>query len=44
MDNSRKLNAIVRIKYQNNASKLAAWTVAAHLDKAPQLKAPQPTG
>ena len=40
MDNSRKLNAIVRIKYTNNPQKLAAWTVASHLDKAPQAKEP----
>lgn len=42
MDNSRKLNAIVRIKYTNNPQKLAGWTVASHLDRAPQSKQIQP--
>lgn len=36
MNNSRKLDAIVRIKYQNNPQKLAAWTVASHLEGAPK--------
>ena len=40
MLNSRKLDAIVRIKYQNNAQKLAAWTVAAHLERSPKKKTP----
>jgi len=40
MANSRKLDAIVRIKYASNAQKLAAWTVAAHLDRAPKPKTP----
>ena len=38
MNNSRKLDAIVRIKYTNNPQKLAAWTVASHLDRAPKPK------
>lgn len=43
MANSRKLNAIVRIKYQNNPQKLAAWTVASHLDRAPKKPKPPTT-
>ena len=39
MANSRKLNAIVRIKYADNPQKLASWTVASHLEKAPKKKA-----
>lgn len=42
MTNARKLNAIVRIKYQNNPQKLAAWTVASHLDRAPKKKKDNP--
>ncbi|HEY0427550.1 MAG TPA: hypothetical protein VGC76_07065 [Pyrinomonadaceae bacterium] len=36
MDNSRKMDAIIRIKYFNNPHKLAAWTVASHLERSPQ--------
>lgn len=43
MANSRKMDAIVRIKYAENPQKLAAWTVAAHLERAPKPKAPTPT-
>jgi hypothetical protein len=32
---SRRLNAIVRNKYADNAQKLAAWTIASHLEAAP---------
>jgi len=38
MANSRKLDAIVRIKYANNPQKLAAWTVASHLERPPKKK------
>lgn len=38
MEVSRKLDAIVRIKYQTSPQKLAAWTVASHLDRAPRRK------
>lgn len=38
MDNSRKLDAIIRIKYQYNPQKLAGWTVASHLEHAPKRK------
>lgn len=43
MKNSAKLNAIVRIKYENDSKKLAAWTVASHLEKAPATKKTTPT-
>lgn len=36
MANSRKLDAIIRIKYDGNPTKLAAWVVARHLEKAQQ--------
>ncbi|CAN5472993.1 hypothetical protein BH10ACI1_BH10ACI1_05170 [soil metagenome] len=35
MDLSRRRDKVVRMKYRNNAAKLAAWTVASHLDRAP---------
>jgi len=38
--NGKKLDSIVRIKYANNPQKLAAWTVASHLEKAPQHPTP----
>lgn len=42
---TRKLEAIVKIKYRDNAGKLAAWTVASHLERAPKPPKvePQPT-
>lgn len=40
MDVSRKLNSIVRIKYADNPQKLAAWTVASHLERAPKSQTP----
>ncbi len=33
---SKRLDAAVRLKYRDNSAKLAAWTVASHLDRAPQ--------
>jgi hypothetical protein len=44
MSISRRLDAIVRIKYQNSAAKLAAWTTASHLERAPERteEAPPP--
>lgn len=36
MNISRRLDAIIRIKYADNAGKLAAWTSASHLERAPQ--------
>jgi hypothetical protein len=49
MLNSRKRDAIVRLKYRNDPQKLAAWTVASHLERAPKRQAepkpanPEPT-
>lgn len=40
-DNSRRLDAIVRIKYNADPQKLAAWTVASHLERAPKSAAPK---
>lgn len=42
MNISRRLDAIVRIKYENNAAKLAAWTVASHLERTPKKKKDEP--
>jgi hypothetical protein len=42
MSLSRKRSAIVKLKYRNNPGKLAAWTVASHLDRAPKSKTPTP--
>lgn len=36
MQNSRKMDAFVRLKFKGNVQKLAAWKTAHHLDKAPQ--------
>lgn len=36
MSNSRRRDKRVRMKYRDNAAKLAAWTVASHLDRAPK--------
>lgn len=41
MENSRRADAIVRIKYAANPQKLAAWTVASHLERAPKRE-PEP--
>lgn len=35
---SRKLDSIVRNKYANNPQKLAAWTIASHLERPPKKK------
>lgn len=42
MSLSRKRDAIVRLKYRNNPQKLAAWTVASHLERAPK-RSTEPT-
>jgi len=42
MENSRRMDAIVRIKYADNPQKLAAWTVASHLERAPKKTPPTP--
>lgn len=36
MNNSRRADSIVRIKYAHNPQKLAAWAVASHLERAPK--------
>ncbi len=38
MKNGKKLDSVVRIRYNNNPAKLAAWTVASHLEKPPAKK------
>lgn len=44
MSLSGKLGSIVKIKYRDNAGKLAAWTTASHLERAPEKKGePKPT-
>ena len=40
---SAKRSALVKLKYRNNPGKLAAWTVASHLDRAPQRLKETPT-
>lgn len=40
MEIGRKLNSIVRIKYADKPAKLAAWTVASHLERAPKADKP----
>lgn len=44
---SRKRSAIVKLKYRDDAGKLAAWTLASHLERAPKKKdepEPAPVG
>lgn len=38
MKNSRRADAIVRIKFGDEPQKLGAWTVASHLERAPKGK------
>lgn len=38
----RRLDVIVPNVYRNNAAKLAEWTSAAHIERAPKHPAPQP--
>jgi hypothetical protein len=42
MSISRRLDSIVRIKYEDNAAKLSAWTTASHLKKAPEKTQDEP--
>ncbi len=42
MNWSRLRGKIVRLKYRNNAAKLAGWLVASHLDRAPRKTPPTP--
>ncbi len=39
---SRKRSAIVKLQYRDSPGKLAAWTVASHLERPPQKPQPQP--
>jgi hypothetical protein len=41
MQLSRQRSAMVKLKYKDNPGKLAAWTVASHLESAPK-SAPKP--
>lgn len=43
MEYSRSRDKSVRLKYRDNAAKLAAWTVASHLERAPKKKDDSPT-
>lgn len=43
MEQSKKQDAVVRIKYRNAPGKLAAWTVASHLERAPKGTGGTPT-
>lgn len=36
MKNSRKMDSIVRIKYENIPQKIAEWEIASHLEKTPE--------
>lgn len=38
MELSKRRDKRVRMKYRNNPAKLAAWTIASHLDRAPKRK------
>lgn len=40
---AKKLNVMVRNKYEDNPQKLAAWKTASHLEKAPKSNQPEPT-
>ncbi|HEX8733939.1 MAG TPA: hypothetical protein VF721_01360 [Pyrinomonadaceae bacterium] len=42
MDISRRLDSIVRIKYENNAARLSAWKTASRLERAPKKKTDEP--
>ena len=42
MEYSRTRGKAVKLKYRNNAAKLASWTVAAHLERAPKRQPNQP--
>jgi hypothetical protein len=38
----RILDGVVRLKYKNNPGRLAAWTSASHIEKAPESKEDEP--
>ena len=39
----RILEGVVKNKYADNSQKLAAWTVASHLERAPKAKTTEPS-
>lgn len=43
MENSRRLDRVVRNVYKNNPRKLAAWIIASHLEAAPKREPKPPT-
>ena len=43
MENSRRLDRVVKNKYADNPRKLAAWTIASHLEKPPKREPKPPT-
>ncbi|HMG73187.1 MAG TPA: hypothetical protein VK582_06755 [Pyrinomonadaceae bacterium] len=40
----RKLTGLMKVKYANNAGKLAEWTAATHIERAPRRAKPKPPG
>ena len=40
----RKLTGLMKVKYANNAGKLAEWTAATHIERAPKRAKPKPPG
>jgi hypothetical protein len=38
----RKLTGLMKVKYANNAGKLAEWTAATHIERAPRRAKPKP--
>ena len=43
MNYSRSRDKFIRLKYRNNPAKLAAWTVASHLDRTPKSSSKETT-
>ena len=43
MELSRQRSALVKLKYADNAGKMAAWAISSHLEKAPKKPQPPPT-
>jgi len=43
MNAVRRLIPIVKIKYRNDAARLAAWLFATHIERSPQKPLPHPT-
>jgi hypothetical protein len=40
----RDLTSLMKVKYANNAGKLAEWTAATHIERAPKRAKPKPPG